>query len=200
MEKVGSSLIQLMIGISLICGIEAIRRRLGPIRAAETARPTQARETTRVTKANLDLYLRVMRATAERARNPPPEDLTTMAAFRRIRNSPRSPATKLTAEEHEIVQRALLLMNALDEIVARETHVDTDRYRSAKAAVESVLPAPDQHHRDLFGDVTPEEWQTLKSKSAALAPWAREVRELQSAVWGNPFRQSFAANEPTARN
>jgi hypothetical protein len=200
MEKVGSSLIQLMIGISLICGIEAIRRRLGPMRAAETARPTQARETTRVTKANVDLYLRVMRATAERARNPAPEDLTTMAAFRRIRNSPRSPATKLTPEEHEIVQRALLLMNALDEIVAQETYVDADRYRSAKAAVESVLPAPDQHHRDLSGVVTPEEWQALKSKSAALAPWAREIRELQSAVWGNPLRQSFAANEPTARN
>jgi hypothetical protein len=200
MEKVGSSLIQLMIGISIICGIEAIRRRLGPMRAAETVRSTQAREPAHVSPADVDLYLRVMRVTAERARNPSPEDLTTMAAFRRIRYGLRSPATKLTPEEHEIVQRASLLMNSLDEIVAQEKHVDANRYRSAKTAVESVLPAPDQHHRDLSGVVTPVEWQALKSKSSALAPWAREVRELQSAVFGNPLRQSFAANEPTARN
>jgi hypothetical protein len=200
MEKVGSSLIQLMIGISLICGIEAIRRRLGPMRAAETVRSTRALQTARVTQANVDLYLRVMRATAERARNPPPEDLTTMAAFKRIKSAPRSPATRLTPEEQEIVQRAFALMNTLDEIVARAKHVDTDRYRTAKAAVESVLPPPDQHHRDLSGVVTPEEWQALKSKRAALAPWAQEVRELQSAVWGYPLRQSFAENEPTTRN
>jgi hypothetical protein len=200
MEKVGSSLIQLMIGISLICGIEAIRRRLGPMRAAETVRPAQAREPAHVSQANVDLYLRVMRATAERARNPAPQDLTTMAAFRRIRYGPRSAATKLRPEEQEIVQRALLLMNALDEIVAREKHVDTNQYRGAKAAVESVLPCLDQHHRDLSGVVTPEEWQALKSKGAALAPWAREVRQLQSAVWGNPLRQSFAENEPRTSN
>src|SRR6516165_2537519 len=120
MEKVGSSLIQLMIGISLICGIEAIRRRLGPMRAAETVRPAQAREPAHVSQANVDLYLRVMRATAERARNPAPQDLTTMAAFRRIRYGPRSAATKLRPEEQEIVQRASLLINALDEIVAQE--------------------------------------------------------------------------------
>jgi hypothetical protein len=200
MERVGSSLIQLMIGISLICGIEAIRRRLGPMRAAETVRPAQAREPAHVSQAKVDLYLRVMRATAERARNPAPEDLTTMAAFRRIRYGPRSAATKLRPEEQEIVQRASLLINALDEIVAQEKHVDTNQYRSAKAAVESVLPSLDQHHSDLSGVVTPEEWQALKSKGAALAPWAREVRELQSVVWANPLRQNFAENEPRTSN
>ena len=200
MEKVGSSLIQLMIGISLICGIEAIRRRLGPMRAAETVRSTQARQTAVVTQANVDLYLRVMRAAAERARNPAPEDRTTIAAFKHIRNSPRSSATKLTPDEEEIVQRALLLLNALDEIVAREERVDPDRYRSAKAAVESVLPTPEQDGRGLTGVVTPEEWQTLKSKGAALTPWAREVRQLQSAVWGSPLRQSFGDHELRTRN
>ena len=200
MEKVGSSLIQLMIGISLICGIEAIRRRLGPMHAAETVRSTQAPETAHVTQANVDLYLGVMRATAERARNPGPDDLTTMAAFKRIRNAPSSPATKLTPEEKQIVRRALLLINALDEVVAQEKHVDRDRYRSAKAAVESVLPAPDQHRRELSEVVTPEEWQALKSKGAALAPWAREVRQLQFAIWSNPLRQSFAENEPRTGN
>jgi hypothetical protein len=200
MEKVGSSLIQLMIGICLICGIEAIRRRIGPMRAAETVRPTQARETAHVTQTNVDLYLRVMRATAERARNPAPADLTTMTAFNRIKNGPRLPATKLTAEEQEIVQRAFLLVNALDEIVAKENRVDVDRYRGAKAAVESVLPSPDHHRPNLSGFVTPEEWRVLKSKGDVLVPWAREVRKLQSTVWGNPLRQSFAENEPRPRN
>jgi len=200
MEKVGCSLIQLMIGISLICGIEAIRRRLGPMHAAETLRSIQAPETTDVTQAKVDLYLGVMRATAERARNPTPEDLATMAAFKGIRHVLSSPATKLTPEEKQIVQRASLLINALDDVVARETHVDPGRYRSAKAAVESVLPAPDQHRREVLGVVTPEEWQALKSKGAALAPWAREVRELQSAIFSNTLRQSLAENEPRMRN
>jgi hypothetical protein len=185
MEKVGCSLIQLMIGISFLCGIEAVRRRLGPMCAPETVLPTQVRGTAHLTQANIDLYLRVMRATADRARNPVPEDLTTMAAFKHIRKGPTSPATRLTPVEQEIVQRAFLLMNTLDEIVAREKRVDSDQYRNAKAAVESVLPPPDQYRRELSGVVTPEEWQALKSTGTALAPWAREVRELQSAVWSN---------------
>ena len=200
MEKIGCSLIQLMIGISLICGIEAIRRRLGPMHAAESVRSTQAPETTDVTQANVDLYLGVMRATAERARNPTPEDLATMAAFTRIRNHPSFPATKLTPEDKQIVQRATLLINALDDVVAREKHVDPDRYRSAKAAVETVLPVPDQHRREASGVVTPEEWQALMSKGAALAPWAREVRELQSAIRSNTLGQSPAENKPIIRN
>jgi hypothetical protein len=200
MEKVGSSLIQLMIGISLICGIEAIRRRLGPMHAAESVRSTQAPETAHVTQDSVDFYLRVMRATAERARHPALEDLTTMAAFRRIRNTPRSPAAKLTPKEQEVVQRAFLLANALDDIVAQETRVDTDRYRSAKAAVESVLPVPDQHGREPSGVVTSEERQASKSKGAALAPWAPEVRELQSVIWSGPLRQTFAETELKTRN
>jgi len=199
MEKLGCSLIQLMIGISLICGIEAIRRRLGPMHAAETVRSTQAPGTTDVTQANVDLYLKVMRATAERARNPTAEDLATMAAFKRIRNAPSSPVTKLTPEEKQIAQRASLLINALDAVVAREKHVDPGRYRSAKGAVESVLPVPDQHRREVSGVLTPEEWQVVKS-NAALAPWAREVRELQSVIRNNTLRQSLAENEPRIRN
>jgi hypothetical protein len=200
MEKVGCSLIQLMIGISLICGIEAIRRRLGPMHAAETFRSIQAHVTTDVTQAKVDLYLKVMRATAERAQNPTSHDLATMAAFKRIRSVPSRLSTELTPEEKQIVQRAFLLSNALDDVVAREKHVDPDQYRNAKAAVESVLPAPDQHRREVLGVVTPEEWQALKSKGAALAPWAREVRELQSAILSSTLRQSLAENEPRIRN
>jgi hypothetical protein len=198
MEKVGCSLIQLAMVVSLIFGIDAIRRRLSPMRGAENVRSTQAPETGDVTQADVDLYLGVMRATAQRARNPAPEDFTTMAAFKRIKNARSSLATKLTPEEKQIIQRAFLLTNALDEVVAREKHVDTDRYRSAKAAVESVLPAPDQHHGE--ASVTPEKWQALKSKGAALAPWAREVRELQSAILSNTILQSLAENKPRTTN
>ncbi len=189
MEKVGSSLIQLMIGISLIFGIEAVRRRLGPMHAAEAGRATQA---------DVDLYLAVLRATAERVRNPVPEDLATMTAFQRIRDARSSPATKLTPEEKHIIQRAFLLASALDEVVAKEKHFDTDRYRSAKAAVESVLPAADQQHRIAPGAVTPAERQVLKSKGAALAPWAREIRELQDLVFNNSFRRTLTENTPTS--
>jgi hypothetical protein len=200
MEKVGCSLIQLMIGISLICGIEAIRRRLGPMHAAETVRSTHAPDTTGVTQADVDLYLEVMRATAERARNPTPEDLATVAAFKRIRSAPSPPTTELTTEEKQVVQRAFLLTTVLDDVVAREKHVDSDRYRRAKAVVESVLPVPDEHRREVLGIVTPEEWQALKSKGAHLAPWAREVRELQSVIRSNTLSQSLAENEPRIRN
>jgi len=93
-----------------------------------------------------------------------------------------------------------LLANALDDIVAQETRVDTDRYRSAKAAVESVLPVPDQHGREPSGVVTSEERQASKSKGAALAPWAPEVRELQSVIWSGPLRQTFAETELKTRN
>ncbi len=189
MEKVGCSLIQLMIGISLICGIEAARRRLGPMHAAEASR---------VTQADVNLYMAVMRSAAERVRNPAPQDLATMAAFQRIRDARSSPATKLTPEEKHIIQRAFLITNALDEVVAQEKHVDTDRYRSAKAAVESVLPAADQQHRIASGAVTPAERQVLKSKGAALAPWAREIRELQDLVFNNSFRQTLTENTPTS--
>ena len=185
MDKLGPSLIQLMIGISLICGIEAIRRRFRPSHAAQTVRSTRAPAPAFVTQANLDLYMRVMRATAERARNPAPEDLRTMAAFKRIRSA--AFATKLTPEEKQIVRRALLLINALDEVVAEEKRVDADRYRSAKAAVESVLPVPNTHPRDVRGVVTLDEWRALESRGAVLLPWAREVRELQSVVWSNPL-------------
>jgi len=182
-EKVGTLLIQLMIGISLVCGIEAIRRRFGPAHVAETVRSTRAPDPAFVTQANLDLYMRVMRATAERARNPGPEDLRTMAAFKRIRSA--AFATKLTPEEKQIVRRALLLINALDEVVAEEKHVDADRCSSAKAAVEAVLPAPNTHPRDVRGVVTLDEWRALESGGAVLLPWAQEVRELQSVVWSN---------------
>jgi hypothetical protein len=200
MEKVGSSVIQLMIGVSLIFGIEAIRRRLGPMHAAETVRPARAPETPRLTQANVELYLGVMRATAARARNPAPDDLTTMAAFKRIRNSSPSPDALLRPDEKQIVQRALLLINALDEVVAQERHIDKERYRSAKAAVESVLPAADPYGRKPSGVVTPAEWEALKSKGPALAPWAREVRELQSAIGSNPLRQSFGENKLSTLN
>ena len=168
MEKVGPLLIQLVIGISLICGIEAIRRRLGPGHAAGTVRSTQAFETAFVTRANMDLYMRVMRATAERERNPAPEDLRTMTAFKRIRSA--APAATLTPEEKQVVQRAFLLINALDEVVAAETHVDANQYRSAKAAVESVLPAPNPRRRDVPVVVTPDEWRALESRGAILLP------------------------------
>lgn len=191
MQKVGCSFIQLMLGVSLIFGIEAVRRRLGPARAAETVG---------VTADDVDIYLRVMRATVGRMKNPLPEDLAAMAAFERITKAPSSPASKLTREEKQIIQRAVLLTSALDEVVAQEEHLGVDRYRSAKAAVESVLPAAESHGRRASVALTAAQLQALKSKSPAVAPWAQEIRELQDLVWSNPLRQNLAQRPPRTMN
>ncbi len=190
MEKVGCSLIQLMIVVALILGIESTRRRLGPTHAAETAQSAQTAKFSTVTQADVDLYMAVMRAAAERVRHPAPEDLATMAAFERIKNNPSAPSSRLTGEEKQTIQRAALLTSALDEVVAQETHVGANRYRAAKAAVESALPVPDGKHRQPSGPLTAAESRALRSRGAALVPWVREIRELQALVFSRSFRQA----------
>lgn len=192
MEKVGCSLIQLMMVAALIFGVEATRRRLGPTHAADTTQPTPAATAVPVTQDAVDLYLGVMRATAERVRHPTPEDLATVAAFERIRNASSSPTSKLTREERQIIQRTVLLSSALDEVVAQEKRLDLDRYRAAKAAVESVLPVPDGKRHLTSGVLTAAESRALNSRGSVLAPWVREIRELQTFVFVNSSRQAPA--------
>jgi hypothetical protein len=94
-----------------------------------------------LTKEDVDLYLKVMRAAAERVKNLQPGDRAALDNARRIlagSDSGRIP----TPEEVKTLERANLVALYMDQIVAEEMRIDGRTYRGIAAAVESAVPNP----------------------------------------------------------
>ncbi len=181
MERLGKKVIGVIIGVLLFILIQTVRSHLG-IRGEDT------RE--KVTQADADLYLQVMRATAARVKNPTAEDQATMDAFTRIKNVRTASASDLSADEKNTIQEAIMLTSRLDEIVAKDMKVDQARYEHAKEVVEAFLPPPEEDHPSVSTDLTEAEKKGLESKGKVLAPYALEIKDLYTTIANNPYKQT----------
>ncbi len=183
MDILRSRLIRIMFGLLLFIAVQTVRRFWGS--AQEDRNGTE-----NVTQADADLYLQVLRATAQRVQHPTSEDLATIDALSRIKNVRTASASELTSAEKGTIQRAILLTSALDEIVAREMNVEMAPYLHAKGSVQAVLPPPDEDQPQVSAELSAAEKQALKSKGKALAPHAPEIKELYAVINDNPLRQT----------
>ena len=92
-----------------------------------------------LTGDDVDLYLKIMRAAAERVKNRAPADLTTLEEAKKILAAGaagRAPS----ADGVKTLARANLVAISMDQIVAEEMKVDVRTYRGIAEAVESVVP------------------------------------------------------------
>jgi hypothetical protein len=94
-----------------------------------------------LTKDDIELYLKVMRAAAERAKNPVPDDRAVIQAAQKIlagSSSGRVP----TQDDVKTLSKADLTALAMDQIIAEEMKIDAKTYRGIAEAVESAVPNP----------------------------------------------------------
>jgi hypothetical protein len=94
-----------------------------------------------LTKEDVELYLKVMRAAAERVKTPSASDKAALASAKTIlagSSSGRVP----TPEDVKTLERANLVAIFMDQIVADEMKIDGRTYRGIAEAVESVITNP----------------------------------------------------------
>jgi hypothetical protein len=94
-----------------------------------------------LTKDDVDLYLKIMRAAAERVKHPAPADRAALAEAKKILDAGAAGRFP-TPEGVKTLERANLVAIAMDQIVAEEMKVDGRTYRGIVEAVESVIPNP----------------------------------------------------------
>lgn len=123
-----------------------------------------------LTASDVELYLRVMRAAAERVRIPNSEDMQTIARARQI-ISAAATGDVPSLMDAGTLQQASQICLAMDQIVAREMQIDPNRYIAIADAIEAVVPNPDL--------VAPQE------KSAGIAPRSPLERRLVSVNAAN---------------
>ncbi len=140
-----------------------------------------------LTQADVDLYLKVMRAAAERVKSLPAADREALRTFRRMTTTPNQFPS---AEDMAAMQRAGELV-ALDGVVARELGV-ARRYESITSrALAFTAPRIDasgddnemnaQQKRDLR--IRIERLRQRETQDAAtLAPHREEILSLQKQV------------------
>jgi hypothetical protein len=182
MGTVGKKVIGAVVGVLLFIAIMEVRDHLGG--SGDTS------ETTKISEKDVSTYLQVMRASADRVKNPTAEDRATIDAFNQIPNVHTAKANELSEDQKNTIFRAIELTGQLDEVVASEQNITG--YKSAKEAVESVLPAPDVEAPPLAsGGLTDSEKKALSSRNArALSPYAQEIRSLQIEIYNSPLRKA----------
>src|SRR5712692_7111085 len=127
--------------------------------------------------------MQVMRATADRVKNPTPEDLRTMDDFGRIKNVRTASANELTGAEKDTIMKALRLTSTLDEMVARDIGVDQGRYERVKDAVSSALPPPEEDQPEVSPELTPAEKKALESRGKTIGSYAGEIKQLYATIY-----------------
>jgi len=181
MGNLGKRVIGIIIGLLLFIGIESVRDRWSSF---------ASRHEDSVTQEDADLYMGVLRATAERVKNPTPEDLRTMDDFSRIKNVRPASANELTSAEKDTIMKALRLTNNLDEMVARDMRVDQGRYERVREAVSSALPPLEDDQPEVSPELTPAEKKALESKGQPIGSYAGEIKQLYATIYDNPFRKT----------
>ena len=94
-----------------------------------------------LTTEDVELYLKVMRAAAERVKNPTPADKTAIEGASRILSGSGSGRVP-TQDDVKTLAQANLVALAMDQIVADEMKIDARTYRGIAEAVESAVPNP----------------------------------------------------------
>src|ERR1700674_4017401 len=94
-----------------------------------------------LTKDDVELYLKVMRAAAERVKNPMPADKTSLGGARKILADSASGRVP-TQNDVKTLERANLVALSMDQIVADEMKIDARTYRGIAEAIESAIQYP----------------------------------------------------------
>ena len=181
MGSLGKRLIGIVVGVVLFIGIEQVRSRFGS---------SEAGHQEKVTQEDADLYMQVMRATADRAKNPTSEDLRIIDDFSRIKNVGTAAANDLTAAEKTTIWNALEITSNLDKVVANDLHVDKERYENVKDRVESALSLPQDEAGEVSPALTPAEKKALESKGEPIGFYAGEIKQLYAAIYNSPLRKA----------
>jgi hypothetical protein len=164
----------------------------------ENASPqTRAADTTQalgefdpLTRADVDLYLNVMRTAAERVKNMSAADRAVLKAYRKLTANP-DPGQIPSAEQIMAIQRAGELMT-LDGAVARELGV-TRRYNSISGRVAAFIMPMGGEGDDDATPMTAEQKAQLRLRierfqerrrldTATLEPHREEIQSLQKQV------------------
>lgn len=94
-----------------------------------------------LTKDDVELYLKVMRAAAQRVKNPAPGDKATLESAKKIlvgSSTRRVP----TPDDMKTLERANLLALSMDQVIAEEMNIDGRTYRGIAEAIESAGQNP----------------------------------------------------------
>jgi hypothetical protein len=94
-----------------------------------------------LTREDVELYLKVMRAAAERVENPLASDQAALDGAKRILAG-RAWGRVPTPEDVKTLELATLVALYMDQIVAEEMKLDGRTYRGIVEAVEAVMPSP----------------------------------------------------------
>ncbi len=147
-----------------------------------------------LTKEDVALYLKVMRAAAERVKSPTVADQAALEGARKIlaaRTTGRIP----TPDDVKTLALANLVAISMDQIVAEDRKLDGRSYRGIAEAVEAVIPNPVLAGASGSGNaaaatdpdhaLTPLE-KRLSAVNAAnhkfLAPYRRDIQDLIAVV------------------
>jgi hypothetical protein len=94
-----------------------------------------------LTKDDVELYLKVMRAAAERVKTPAPNDTAALDRAKRILAG--GPSGRIpTHDDVMALERANLVALSMDQIVAEEMRLDGRAYRGIAEAIEAVVLNP----------------------------------------------------------
>jgi hypothetical protein len=94
-----------------------------------------------LTTDDVELYLKVMRAAAERVKNPTPADKAAIEGASRILAGSTTGRVP-TQDDVKTLAQANLVALAMDQIIAEEMKLDARTYRGIAEAVESAVPDP----------------------------------------------------------
>ena len=143
-----------------------------------------------LTRDDVELYLKVMRAAAERVKSPRPDDQAIIAGAGKILAGSASGRVP-TQDDVKTLARAHLVAVEMDQIVAEDMKLDAKTYRGIAEAVESAVPNPSLGAASGKGmpgqneSPTPLQ-QRLSSVNAAnerfLIPYRNEIEKLLPVV------------------
>ena len=94
-----------------------------------------------LTKEDVELYMKVMRAAAERVKNLTPADRAMLDGAKKILAGSASGRVPTPADVKTLAQANLVALS-MDQIVAAEMKLDGRTYRGIAEAVEAVVPNP----------------------------------------------------------
>jgi hypothetical protein len=144
-----------------------------------------------LTAEDVSLYLKIMRAAAERIEHPAPTDTAALEGARKILAASASGHVP-SLDDVKVLDQANLVAIFRDQVVAEEMKTDARTYRGIAEAIESVIPNPalTTHPRDdgkpaLEHVSTPLE-NRLSAVNAAnqkfLTPYRDEIQKLIAVV------------------
>jgi len=144
-----------------------------------------------LTKEDVELYLKVMRAAAERVKNLTPADRVALDGAKRILAGSASRRVPTPADVKTLAQANLVAIS-MDQIVAAEMKLDGRTYRGIVEAVEAVVPNPAPGAASGDGGALPSDHmptpleKRLNDVNAAnekfLAPYRQEIQTLLAVV------------------